>query len=105
MEAVRPGARFVLIGALSGQLATDGTGTTAPVELDSLPLIHKRIEMRGFSSDDYDDKDEWTDRFGAWLGAGEITFPQVRVKGIENAPRTLLEVIEGRHIGAVVVEL
>ncbi|GGW97220.1 MDR family NADP-dependent oxidoreductase [Streptomyces lomondensis] len=105
VDAARPGARFVLIGALSGQLAPDGTGTTAPVELDSLPLIHKRIEMRGFSSDDYDDRDEWTERFGAWLRAGEITFPHVRVRGIENAPRTLLEVIEGRHIGAVVVEL
>ncbi|MCS0604640.1 NADP-dependent oxidoreductase [Streptomyces sp. LP11] len=105
VAAARPGARFVLIGALSGQLAAEGTGTTAPVVLDSLPLIHKRIEMRGFSSDDFDDKDEWTERFGAWLRAGEISFPHVRVKGIENAPRTLLEVIEGRHIGAVVVEL
>ncbi|MCX3062923.1 MDR family NADP-dependent oxidoreductase [Streptomyces beihaiensis] len=105
VDAARPGARFVLIGALSGQLAADSTGTTAPVELDSLPLIHKRIEMRGFSSDDYDDKNEWTERFGTWLRAGEITFPHVLVKGIENAPRTLLEVIEGRHIGSVVVEL
>ncbi|MEU6253620.1 NADP-dependent oxidoreductase [Streptomyces sp. NPDC047043] len=105
VDAARPGARFVLIGALSGQLAEEGTGTSAPVELDSLPLIHKRIEMRGFSSDDFADKHEWTERFGAWLRAGEIIFPHVRVQGIENAPRTLLEVIEGRHIGAVVVEL
>ncbi|MFI1355892.1 MDR family NADP-dependent oxidoreductase [Streptomyces sp. NPDC020898] len=105
VDAARPGARFVLIGALSGQLAPDGTGTTAPVELDSLPLIHKRIEIRGFSSDDFDDKAEWTERFGAWLSAGEITFPHVRIKGIERAPQTLLEVIEGRHIGAVVIEL
>ncbi|NUP36916.1 MAG: NADP-dependent oxidoreductase [Streptomyces sp.] len=105
VAVARPGARFVLIGALSGQLAAESTGTTAPVELDSLPLIHKRIEMRGFSSDDFTGKDEWTERFGAWLRAGEISFPHVRVKGIENAPRTLLEVIEGRHIGAVVVEL
>jgi 2-alkenal reductase len=105
VDAARPGARFVLIGALSGQLAEDGTGTTAPVELDSLPLIHKRIEMRGFSSDDHDGRAEWTERFAGWLRAGEITFPHVRVKGIENSPRALLEVIEGRHIGAVVVEL
>ncbi|MER6569695.1 NADP-dependent oxidoreductase [Streptomyces sp. NPDC001093] len=105
VEAARPGARFVLIGALSGQLCEDGTGTTAPVELDSLPLIHKRIVMRGFSSDDFDDCGEWTERFGAWLRAGQMVFPHVRIKGIEHAPQALLEVIEGRHIGAVIVEL
>ncbi|MFD7914413.1 MDR family NADP-dependent oxidoreductase [Streptomyces sp. NPDC059752] len=105
VDAARPGARFVLVGALSGQLSEDGTGTSAPVELDSLPLIHKRIVMRGFSSDDFDDRAEWTERFGAWLRAGEMVFPHVRIKGIEQAPQALLEVIEGRHIGAVIVEL
>ncbi|WP_086733154.1 MDR family NADP-dependent oxidoreductase [Streptomyces glaucescens] len=105
VEAARPGARFVLVGALSGQLSEDGTGTSAPVELDSLPLIHKRIVMRGFSSDDFEDRMEWTERFGAWLRAGEMVFPHVRIKGIEQAPQALLEVIEGRHIGAVIVEL
>jgi 2-alkenal reductase len=95
----------VLIGALSGQPAADGTGTSAPVELDSLPLVHKRIEMSGFSSDDFDDQAEWTERYGSWLRAGEIAFPHVRIKGIEHGPQALLEVIEGRHVGAVVVEL
>ncbi|MFH8570521.1 MDR family NADP-dependent oxidoreductase [Streptomyces sp. NPDC017993] len=105
VEAARPGARFVLTGALSGQLSEDGTGTTAPVELDSLPLIHKRIVMRGFSSDDFDDQAEWTERFGTWLRTGEMVFPHVRIKGIELASQALLEVIDGRHIGAVIVEL
>ncbi|MFC4012140.1 hypothetical protein ACFOY2_33235 [Nonomuraea purpurea] len=39
------------------------------------------------------------------LRAGDITFPHVRVTGIENAPRALREVIEGRHFGTVIVEL
>jgi 2-alkenal reductase len=65
VEAARPGARFVLIGALSGQLSEHGSGTTAPVQLDSMPLIRKRIEMRGFSSDDFDGEAEWTEKFGA----------------------------------------
>ncbi|CAM3617059.1 hypothetical protein NOGI109294_05875 [Nocardiopsis gilva] len=61
--------------------------------------------MRGFSSDDVDDRAEWTERFGTWLRAGEMVFPHVRIKGIEHTPQALLEVIEGRHIGAVIVEL
>ncbi|MEV5595076.1 NADP-dependent oxidoreductase [Streptomyces sp. NPDC052496] len=105
VEAARPGARFVLIGALSGQLSEHGTGTSAPVQLDSMPLIRKRIEIRGFSSDDVDGGAEWTETFGAWLRAGENVFPHARIKGIEQAPRALLEVIEGRHVGAVIVEL
>ncbi|MGV9881158.1 MDR family NADP-dependent oxidoreductase [Streptomyces sp. NPDC003006] len=105
VEAARPGARFVLIGALAGQLSEHSGGTTAPVQLDSMPLIRKRIVLRGFSSDDFDDESEWTETFGAWLRAGEPVFPHARIKGIEHAPQALLDVIEGRHIGAAIVEL
>ncbi|MFJ8532097.1 MDR family NADP-dependent oxidoreductase [Streptomyces sp. NPDC093591] len=105
VEAARPGARFVLIGALSGQLSEHASGTTAPVQLDSMPLIRKRIVMRGFSSDDFGDESEWTEKFGAWLRSGEAVFPHARIKGIEHAPQALLDVIDGRHIGAVIVEL
>jgi hypothetical protein len=39
------------------------------------------------------------------LRSGDITFPHVRVKGIQNATQTLLDVIDGKHTGVVVVEL
>ncbi|MFI6804688.1 MDR family NADP-dependent oxidoreductase [Streptomyces luteogriseus] len=105
VEAARPGAQFILIGALSGQLSEYGTGTEAPVQLDSMPLIRKRIVMRGFSSDDFDGEEEWTKRFGAWLRAGDMVFPHARIQGLEHAPQALLDVIDGRHVGAVIVEL
>jgi NADPH-dependent curcumin reductase CurA len=44
-------------------------------------------------------------RFGGWLRAGDITFPHVRVAGIDHAPRALHEMIDGRHFGTVIVEL
>jgi 2-alkenal reductase len=35
ITAARQSARFILVGALSGQLARGGSGTTAPVEIDT----------------------------------------------------------------------
>ncbi|MFI9275755.1 MDR family NADP-dependent oxidoreductase [Kitasatospora sp. NPDC052896] len=106
VTAAREGARFVLVGALSGQLAERGTGRTAPVELDSFQLLRKKITLRGYSADDNPEaRAEWDQRFGDWLRTGDITFPHVRVPGIDHAPNALREVIEGHHLGTVVVEL
>ncbi|WP_219464384.1 MDR family NADP-dependent oxidoreductase [Nonomuraea rhizosphaerae] len=104
LAAARPGARFVLAGALSGQMAANASGTTAEVELDVYQLILKGVVMRGLRIPD-GLRTEWLDRFGGWLRTGEIVFPHVRVPGIENAARALQEVIGGRHLGTVVVEL
>ncbi|MFH9724819.1 MDR family NADP-dependent oxidoreductase [Streptomyces sp. NPDC017254] len=106
VAAARPGARGVLVGALSGQLDPEGTGATARVELDSYSLVLKRVSLRGFSPLDHPGTEgEWRARFGEWLRAGAITFPHVRVAGMERAAEALREVMEGRHLGAVVVEL
>ncbi|MFF8377588.1 MDR family NADP-dependent oxidoreductase [Streptomyces sp. NPDC015661] len=106
VAAARPGARAVLVGALSGQLDPEGSGATARVELDSYPLVLKRVSLRGFSPLDHPETEaEWRGRFGDWLRAGEITFPHVRVAGMDRAAEALREVMEGRHLGAVVVEL
>lgn len=106
VAAARPGARFVLVGALSGQLAADGTGTTAPVELDSYRLVLKQITMRGYSAgNDPDVQAEWLERFAGWARSGALAFPYVRVEGIEAAPRALHEMMTGRHLGTVVVAL
>ena len=103
--AARTGARFVLVGALSGQLSPSGTGTTSPVELDSYMLIGKQITMRGHAGGDEETRSEWLDWFAGWLRSGEITFPYVGVPGIEAAPRALHDMMSGHHLGTVVVVL
>lgn len=107
VQAARTGARFVLIGTLAGQLSPHGTGIAGPVELDGFQMVIKRIQMRGFSADDVDstERQEWNRHFNAWLRSGDIKFPHVRIAGIERAPQALLEVIAGRHVGSVIVEL
>ncbi|MFC8584018.1 zinc-binding dehydrogenase [Streptomyces sp. NPDC057217] len=106
VDAARPGARAVVVGALSGRLDPAGTGTIARVELDSYALVLKRISLRGFSPLDHPETDaERRERFGGRLRTGEITFPHVRAAGMERAADALHEVMTGRHLGAVVVEL
>jgi NADPH-dependent curcumin reductase CurA len=102
--AARTGARFALVGTLATQLSPDRTGTTAPVELDVFQLILKQITLRGLTGAS-GAREEWAGQFGDWLRAGRITFPHVRVPGIDRAPQALHELISGRHLGAVVVEV
>jgi NADPH-dependent curcumin reductase CurA len=106
VAAAREGARFVLVGALSGQLSPDTQGTSAPVELDTFPILLKKITIRGYSADDDTEAvSEWNSLFGEWLRSGTIAFPHVLVPGIRNAPGALLDVIAGRYFGTVLVEV
>lgn len=103
--AARQGARFVIVGALSGQLASGGTGRIAPVELDSFQLLLKKLTMRGYSADDDPDvRAEWTQRFAAWLQSGDISFPHVVVTGIEAGPEAIQAVAEGKYFGTVLMK-
>ncbi|WP_338017414.1 hypothetical protein [Streptomyces adustus] len=102
----RRGARVALVGALSGQLSPHRDGAGAPARIDTFRLITQGITPRGYSGTDHPDvAQEWAERFGNWLRAGEITFPHVRIQGIERAPSALQELCEERHFGTVIVEL
>jgi NADPH-dependent curcumin reductase CurA len=106
VRAARRGARFALVGALSGQLSPPGDGGSAPAKIDTFRLIGQGISLHGYSGQDHPDvRAEWTKHFGDWLRSGEITFPHVRIPGMDRAPRALQELFEGRHFGTVVVEL
>ncbi|MFC1438525.1 NADP-dependent oxidoreductase [Streptacidiphilus sp. N1-10] len=104
--AARQGARFALVGAMSGQMSAQRAGGSAPVEIDSYRLVVRGVSLRGYSGADHPGVEaEWRGRFGGWLRTGEISFPYARIAGIDRAPLALQEMIEGRHFGAVVVEL
>ncbi|MFC8430467.1 MDR family NADP-dependent oxidoreductase [Streptomyces sp. NPDC057253] len=106
LTVARRGARFALVGALSGQLSPHQDGDSAPAEIDTFRVINQGITLSGYSGVDHPEvTQEWVKRFGGWLRSGEISFPHVRIPGIEQAPRALQELFEGRHFGTVVVEL
>lgn len=97
-------ARFAIVGALSGQL--DGQGDKALVEIDTLQLLARSIELRGITLLDHlAEVPKWTREIGKAMADGRLTFPHVRFSGLEQAPGALVELIEGRHIGTVIVEL
>ncbi|MGW7638311.1 zinc-binding dehydrogenase [Streptomyces decoyicus] len=97
------GARFAIVGALAAQLSRDGKAT---VEIDTLSLLSRSITLRGVALYEHLDLiPEWNQRFGEGLREGTLTFPHARLQGIVQAPRALRELTEGRHLGAVVVEL
>ncbi|MGW7488944.1 MDR family NADP-dependent oxidoreductase [Streptomyces sp. NPDC054786] len=105
LALARPDARFALVGALSSQLG-GGDGSVAPVELDAGLIITRRVALRGFGLHAHPDlPQEWTKEFGQGLREGSLVFPHALLKGIEQAPRALCELTQGRHIGAVLVEL
>jgi NADPH-dependent curcumin reductase CurA len=106
VAAAREGARFVVVGTLSGQLAATGTGRTAPVELDSFQILLKKITIRGYSADDDPDaQEEWFGRFAEWLRSGDIRFPHTVIGGLEHAPAALRDTAQGRYLGTVLVKL
>jgi NADPH-dependent curcumin reductase CurA len=105
VAAAREGARILVLGALSGQLAPSGTRRTAPVTLDSFQILLKKITLRGYRADDDPDvREDWTKLFAQWLSAGQITFPHARIPGIANAPQALLDAMHGRHLGMTILE-
>jgi NADPH-dependent curcumin reductase CurA len=106
LAAARQGARFALVGTLSEQMSARRDGGGAPVEIDAFRLVVKGVSLRGYSGADHPEVEkEWASRFGDWLRSGAISFPHTRIEGIDRAPQALRELIEGRHFGAVVVEL
>ncbi|SHK93023.1 MDR family NADP-dependent oxidoreductase [Actinacidiphila paucisporea] len=104
LGAARQGARFALVGTLSGQLSANRLGG-APVEVDAFQVILRGISLRGYTGADHPDvAAEWTGRFGGWLRSEAIRFPHTVVAGIDSAPQALQDLIGGRHFGTVVVE-
>ena len=104
--SAREGARFVIVGTLSGQLAETGTGRIAPVELDSAQILLRKISIKGYNADDDPEaEDERVTNFAEWLAKGEIRFPHVVIDGLEHAAEALRDTAAGRYLGSVIVSL
>ncbi|MEU1668031.1 NADP-dependent oxidoreductase [Streptomyces sparsogenes] len=103
LAVARRGARFALVGALSAQLTGDAMATTA---ISTFDLIARGITLRGVAAFDHRDAyPEYEREFGRALREGAMSYPHTLLRGIERAPRALCELVEGRHVGAVLVEL
>ncbi|WP_329558000.1 NADP-dependent oxidoreductase [Streptomyces uncialis] len=103
LAQARQGARIALVGSLASQTAGSAT---APVVIDTAHVLNQGITLRGIAGHAHlDALGQWTEEFGRGLRAGTLTVPHTLVHGIDRAPQALCDLLAGRHIGAVLIEL
>lgn len=101
LAVIGDGARVVLCGAIS---AYNNPGAKGP--RNYVALIARRARMEGFIVTDF--KGEFataTRELAQWVGEGKINVRQDVVAGIENAPKALVRLFEGKNIGKVVIRV
>lgn len=110
LEAVVPllnfFSRMPVCGLISQYNATKLPG--GPNRLPQLmrAVLTNRVLIRGFIVRDYaDQQGDFLRDVGAWLREGRIKYREHRVKGLENAPATLIGLLKGENFGKVVVEV
>jgi NADPH-dependent curcumin reductase len=89
-------ARIVLCGGISSYNATE----PPPGPRNLMNLVLKRARMEGFLVMDHAARfAEATAQISAWLDAGELAHEVDIQEGLENAPKALLRLFEGRNTG------
>lgn len=100
-------ARVPVCGLVSGYNATQ-----LPPGPDRLPLLmgtilKKRIRMQGFIiGQDYGHRiDEFRRDMIPWVEQGKIRYREMAIDGLEQAPQGLIDLLEGKNFGKVVVRV
>ena len=93
--------RIVLCGALSTDNAAE------PYRLRNYDrLMSRRASMVGLNViDHWDLFPEALKRIGNWLASGELVYRSEIVEGLEQAPRALVRLYQGDHLGKLVVRI
>ncbi len=110
-EAVLPllntAARIPLCGLISQY-----NSTRLPEGPDKLPLLmgtllRKRITVKGFIIfDDYGDRfPEFMEQMSGWLTQKKILYREQLIDGLENAPQGLIDLLDGKNFGKVVIQV
>jgi NADPH-dependent curcumin reductase CurA len=106
LPLLNAGARVPLTG-----LMTYYSDTGLPTESDRLrPLtraLHmKRIKMQGFFVSEYRHRySEFCTQMSTWLKDGRVRFRQDIVAGLENAPQALIDLLEGKRFGKLIIRV
>ncbi|WP_203903088.1 NADP-dependent oxidoreductase [Virgisporangium aliadipatigenens] len=100
--AARPGARFALVGAISGYNAT----APVPGPDNLFEAYWKEVTMRGMLVTSHLHRfPEWIERAAGWLRAGSLHTTETVVDGLERAPEALIGVLNGAATGKMLVRL
>jgi len=107
LPLLNPSARIPLCGMIAHYNADqlpDGPDKS-PVLLRT--LLSKRIRMQGFiiNLDYWSRFPEFLAEMGPWVASGKIKYKEDRIEGLEAAPQGLMDLLEGRNFGKVVVHV
>ena len=95
-------ARIALCGAISQYHSTELT----PVPPHSRTLHSRRARMEGFLVNDFADRDAAAmAALSEWVAAGQLTYRENIVAGIENAPAAFVGLFTGTNIGKQLVRV
>ncbi len=102
LSALRRNGRVAMCGAISQYNAVE----PAPGPRNLGLAVGKRLTLRGFIVVDHADRFPVVARdLGGWLRAGEITYEETVVDGIDQAPAAFLGLLRGDNTGKMVVRV
>jgi NADPH-dependent curcumin reductase CurA len=102
LEMLRPHGRVALCGAIS----TYNDAAQAPGPANLFNAVAKGLTLRGFLARMYADRmGEFRTQMGLWRSEGRIVYAEQLYHGLELAPQALIDLLAGRNLGKVLVEI
>ncbi|NUU66398.1 NADP-dependent oxidoreductase [Enterobacteriaceae bacterium BIT-l23] len=100
-------ARVPVCGLVSGYNATQLPPGPDRLALLMGTILKKRIRMQGFIiGQDYGHRiDEFRRDMIPWVQQGKIHYREMVIEGLEQAPQGLIDLLEGKNFGKVVVRV
>jgi len=101
LQNINLGARIPLVGLISQYNAE-----TPPPGPNLMPLLVKRALIKGFLVGDYQQRhEEFMNDMSQWLLAGKLKYREDVLKGLENAPRAFIGLLQGKNFGKLIVQV
>jgi NADPH-dependent curcumin reductase CurA len=101
LPRMRTFGRVVVCGLISHYNATE-----LPPGPSFVPVVAKRLTIRGFIvSDHFDRLPDFLRDMSGWLREGKITDQETIVDGIENAPAAFMGLLRGENRGKMLVKV
>ncbi len=102
LSALNVHGRVTLCGMISQYNATE----PAPGPRNLALAIGKRLRLHGLLVGDYADvQPEFVAKMAGWLQAGEISYRETTVDGLERAPQAFIDLLNGGNTGKMVVRV
>ncbi|MBP6862736.1 MAG: NADP-dependent oxidoreductase [Neisseriaceae bacterium] len=100
-------ARIPVCGLISQYNSTELPSGPDRLSLLMGTILTKRLSVRGFIVfDDYGPElPEFMQQMSAWLASGQIKYREQLVDGFEQAPQALIDVLNGRNFGKMVIQV